>query len=216
MGSAVSKAANGIGSLIGNAFTAPIKTIFGGSCENMGHSLFHPESVCFKYREIGAALMFSYLLLKLGLIQCIVRSLCKMGWAACETYCLAMEDITCFLWHKLKNTKRVHRGRRHLKDVEEGYSSTEGDELSSYYGGRNVIRRRRSTRERRKAWMWRSLHPMSYRSKDRYSSRGHHHDVHLKTNEVSVHLKGGHRRNSRQLQVRRGGNFKLYKRRIKR
>lgn len=35
MGSAISKAANAIGALLGNAFIAPFKTIFGGSCEGI-------------------------------------------------------------------------------------------------------------------------------------------------------------------------------------
>lgn len=33
MGAVISKAANGIGAAIGGAFVAPIKTIFGASCE---------------------------------------------------------------------------------------------------------------------------------------------------------------------------------------
>ena len=33
MGTVISKAANGIGGALGNAFVAPIKTIFGDSCE---------------------------------------------------------------------------------------------------------------------------------------------------------------------------------------
>lgn len=33
MGSVIGKAASGIGGVLGNAFVAPIKTIFGASCE---------------------------------------------------------------------------------------------------------------------------------------------------------------------------------------
>lgn len=33
MGTVISKAANGVGGVLGNAFAAPFKTIFGGSCE---------------------------------------------------------------------------------------------------------------------------------------------------------------------------------------
>ncbi|KAE9468055.1 hypothetical protein C3L33_00014, partial [Rhododendron williamsianum] len=33
MGAAISKGAKGIGTLLGNAFVAPIKSVFGGSCE---------------------------------------------------------------------------------------------------------------------------------------------------------------------------------------
>ncbi|XP_062154246.1 uncharacterized protein LOC133862446 isoform X2 [Alnus glutinosa] len=35
MGNVVGKAANGIGGLLGHAFVAPIKTIFGASCEGV-------------------------------------------------------------------------------------------------------------------------------------------------------------------------------------
>ncbi|XP_064935081.1 uncharacterized protein LOC103994485 isoform X2 [Musa acuminata AAA Group] len=35
MGSVISKAANGVGTALGNAFVAPVKTIFGASCEGI-------------------------------------------------------------------------------------------------------------------------------------------------------------------------------------
>ncbi|OVA19281.1 hypothetical protein BVC80_521g84 [Macleaya cordata] len=141
-----------------------------------------------------------------------------MGWAACETYWSALTDITCFMWHKLKNTKRVYRRRHRFRDVEVGYSSSE-DSMEKYRS-LSVSRRRRSIRERRKDRVRRSLYPVKLRSKVRYRSRSrHHHDVQWKTSEVSVRVKGGSGRirNSRQLQVRKAGNFgrqvKLFKRR---
>lgn len=133
-----------------------------------------------------SALMFMYLLFKVGIFQCIGRSLCKMGWAACETYWYALEDISCFLWHKLKNTKRVNH-RKRFQDVEVGYSSSEESDSSL-----DNYRKRKSYGERRY---------------DKGYSHRHRH-VRLKTREVSVHVKGGSRRGrkSRRVQRRKGSN----------
>ena len=153
----------------------------------------------------ASVLLFFYLLFKLGICQCIGRSLCKMCWAACETYWFALEDITCFLWHKLKNTKRINRRRRrHYQDVELGYSSSDESDFSDNYRHLNVSRKRKSVRERRKDRLQRSLYPSS-----RHSSHSHnHHHVRLKTREVSVHVRGGYQRlrSSRNLQLSRVRN----------
>uniref|UniRef100_A0A1D1XMM5 Protein HAPLESS 2 n=1 Tax=Anthurium amnicola TaxID=1678845 RepID=A0A1D1XMM5_9ARAE len=212
MGTVISKAANGVGAVLGNAFTAPIKTIFSISCEGVCSGtwdiLCFIEHLCMS--DIVKLLMvlvltyitllFFYLLFKVGIIQCIGRNLCKMSWAACQAYWSALEGISCFLWHKLKNTKRVYR--RHLYDIEEGYSSSV-DGYSDEFGSSRVMRGRESVRERRKNRMRRSLYPKRKRWKSRrYGSSSHHH-VRLKTNEVSLHL--GHSKrlhNSRRLQTR--------------
>ncbi|KAF6141744.1 hypothetical protein GIB67_027922 [Kingdonia uniflora] len=232
MGAVIGKAANGVGVILGNTFIAPIKTVFGGSCEGVCAGTWDItcfiEHLCVSnlvkllmvFGLSYITLMFFYLLFQLGVIQCIGRSLCKMGWAACETYFIALEDITCFLWHKLRNTKRVYR-RRRFQDVEEGFSSSDEDSNSSEnYERLSVTRRHRSVRERRKDRMRRSLYPMTKGSRVQHRHGSHHgHDVRWKTSEVSVHLKGGsgRMRNSRQLQVRKGGNFRrdagLFKRR---
>lgn len=198
MGSAISKAANAIGALLGNAFIAPFKTIFGGSCEGICSGTW--DITCFiehlcisnliKLLMVSGlcyiTLMFMYLLFKVGIFQCIGRSLCKMGWAACETYWYALEDISCFLWHKLKNTKRVNH-RKRFQDVEVGYSSSEESDSSL-----DNYRKRKSYGERRY---------------DKGYSHRHRH-VRLKTREVSVHVKGGSRRGrkSRRVQRRKGSN----------
>lgn len=41
MGGVISKAANGVGTALGDLFASPFKTVFGGSCESMGCNLFH-------------------------------------------------------------------------------------------------------------------------------------------------------------------------------
>ncbi|XP_020598378.1 uncharacterized protein LOC110037966 [Phalaenopsis equestris] len=123
MGDVVSKAVNGIGSVVGAAFVAPIKAIFGRSCEGICSGTWDLicfiEHLCFSnlVRLFIVSvlsyiiLLFFYLLFKVGIIQCIGRSVCKVSWAACEAYWTAMEEVVFFLWHKLKNTKRVYRRR---------------------------------------------------------------------------------------------------------
>lgn len=113
-----------------------------------------------------------------------------MCWAACETYWFALEDITFFLWHKLKNTKRINRRRRHrrpFQDFEMGYSSSDDSDFSDKYGNLNLNTKRKTARERRKDRLRSSLYHSS-----RHSSCHHHrHHGRLKTREVSVHVKGG-------------------------
>ncbi|KAJ4719050.1 Protein HAPLESS 2 [Melia azedarach] len=198
MGTVISKAANGIGGVLGTAFGAPFKTIFNGSCEDVCPGPW--DIICFiehlcvtnlvKLLMILCLcyiiLLFCYLLFKVGICQCIARSLCKICWAACETYWDALQDITCFLWHKLKNTKRRNR-HHHIRDAELGYStsSDESDFTDKY---RHLSSGRKCYRDR-KNW---------YANGSR-----HHHHMKLRTREVSFHVKGRSRRlrNSRQLQL---------------
>ncbi|KAM7276210.1 hypothetical protein ACFE04_018076 [Oxalis oulophora] len=193
MGTIISKAANGIGGVLGNAFVAPFKNIFGASCEEVCAGPW--DLVCFiehlcvsnlvklllMFALCFILLMFCYLLFKIGICQCIVKSICKMCWAGCMTYWYALEDITCCLWYKLKNTKRVNR-RRRFKDIERGYSSSTTSE-SEFSTNLNLSRKRKLTRE----------------------SKGRHnrHHVKLKTREVSIRVKGrsSKRDNSRRMQL---------------
>ncbi|KAL6335537.1 hypothetical protein AAG906_030665 [Vitis piasezkii] len=87
---------------------------------------------------------------KLGIFQCIGRSLCKMCYAACETYWHALKYITCFLWYKLKNTKRVNRRRRRerFKDFELGHYSSDTSESSNNYQSLSFSRKRKSFKMR--------------------------------------------------------------------
>ncbi|KAB1218232.1 hypothetical protein CJ030_MR3G026112 [Morella rubra] len=219
MGGVIGKAANGLGGLLGNAFLAPLKTIFGASCEGVCSGPW--DIVCFiehlcvsdlvKLLMILVLcyimLLFFYLLFKVGICQCIGKSLCKMCWAACEAYWFALEDITCFLWHKLKNTKRINRRRRrHFQDVEQVYSSSDESDFPDDYGPFNVNRKRKSVTERQNHWLRSSLH-----TSNRHSSRSHRHHP--------VHVKGGSHglRSSRQLQLSKVRNARIeagiYKRR---
>ncbi|KAK8969246.1 hypothetical protein KSP40_PGU007884 [Platanthera guangdongensis] len=212
MGAVVSKAANGIGSVLGNAFVAPIKIIFSSTCEGICSGTW--DLICFiEHLCISSLLklfvvsvlayiilLFFYLLFKVGIIQCIGRSFCKMAWAACEAYWTVLEDITCFLWHKLKNTKRVYR--RRLEDIEGDFSSSDGESSSEDYESVRVVNRRKTARDRRKDHLKQSLYPRRHGSKRRHGS-GRHSHVRVKTREVSVHLKGsGRRRRTGKIQQR--------------
>ncbi|XP_050224708.1 uncharacterized protein LOC126674315 isoform X2 [Mercurialis annua] len=198
MGSAVSKAANGIGGLLGNVFAAPFKTLLGASCEDVCAGPW--DVICFiEHLCVGnlvklvmilglsyLTLLFFYLLFKVGICQCIGRTICKMCWALCETYWCGLEYMTCFLWHKLKNIKRVRRRRRFL-DIEKGYSSGSNYEFEDDY--RQQRRKRKSVRE---------------------GSKFHHHPTRLKSREISFRVKGGSQRlrrhSSRQLQLVKAKN----------
>ncbi|KAI3943168.1 hypothetical protein MKW92_030430 [Papaver armeniacum] len=61
-------------------------------------------------------LMFIYLLFQLGIIQCVCRSLCKMCWFACRSYC--------------RRNTRLHMLFMY-RDIEQGYGSTE-DSIERY------------------------------------------------------------------------------------
>ncbi|CAA7399107.1 unnamed protein product [Spirodela intermedia] len=194
MGTAISRAASGIGTILGNTFLAPIKTILSASCEGVCSGTW--DVICFiEHLCISdmlkllmvlliayLTLFFIYLLFKVGIVQCIGKNLCKMSWAACETYWSALGGITCFLWHKLKDTKRVYhrrrRRRRRLHDVEDGYSSGEdGDMWDS-----RIMSERESTREKKRAQVRRrrrkSLQPKSQRWKmRRYARKSRRHSL---------------------------------------
>ncbi|XP_004303793.1 PREDICTED: uncharacterized protein LOC101306836 [Fragaria vesca subsp. vesca] len=203
MGAVISKATDGIGDLLEKTLLAPFKTMFDGSCQECSGPW---DMVCFiehlcvtnllKLLMILVlcyiTLLFFYLVFKLGIFQCIGKSLCKMCWAACETYWFALQDICCFLWYKLSNTKRVNRRRRrHLRhrqfqDIEEGYSSSGDNDLWDDYHNLNVSRKRKSLSRRRRDRVQRSVHLSS-----RHGSRSHHHrHVRLKTRSMYVRVMG--------------------------
>ncbi|KAJ0970030.1 hypothetical protein J5N97_022907 [Dioscorea zingiberensis] len=215
MGTIISKAAGSIGTLLGNSFVAPFKAIFGKSCEGVCQGTW--ELICFIENLCISnllrllmvlvltyiTLLFVYLLFKVGIIQCIGRNLCKISWAACTTYWTALEEMSCFLWHKIKNLK-ANLSTSSYEDGD-GYSSDD-------YESVRVMRRRRLMREKRRDEMKRSLYPIRESLKGRRkcsrSGSGHHH-VRLKTREVSVHVKhSGSLRHSRQ-----NNALKLIKRR---
>ncbi|CAL5090123.1 unnamed protein product [Urochloa decumbens] len=137
MGSAVSSAANGLGTLVGNAVAAPFRALFGASCEGVcSGTLDLPcfiEHLCFSSLARLLAilvltyfvLLFVYLLCKLGIVKCVAKNACKMVWIPCSACCRALGGACCVLWRKVRDTKRVYRGRRgRRRDIELGDLST--------------------------------------------------------------------------------------------
>ncbi|CAM0901897.1 unnamed protein product [Alopecurus aequalis] len=134
MGSVVGTAANGVGTLLGNAFAAPFRTLFSISCEGVCSGTW--DVACFLEHLCVASLarlfmvlvlvyimlLFAYLVCKVGIIKCVAKNSCKMAAAACSGCCRALAGTSCFLWRKLRDTKRVHRGRRRRgpSDIEAG------------------------------------------------------------------------------------------------
>ncbi|XP_018727261.1 uncharacterized protein LOC108958866 [Eucalyptus grandis] len=153
MGDVLSKAAHSVGSIVGNAVAAPIKTIFGRSCKELCSGPW--DVVCFiehlcvtKLIELFLicvlcyiALLFLFLLFKLGICQCIGKSLCNMCWLACETYWRALGHICCFMWYKISSTERVYHGRRRFQDFEAEYSLSDiSYDYSSHHLGTSTKR----------------------------------------------------------------------------
>ncbi|XP_030515408.2 uncharacterized protein LOC115729104 [Rhodamnia argentea] len=222
MGGVLSKAANSVGAAVGNAVAAPFKTIFGGSCEELCSGPW--DVVCFiehlcvtnliKLLLICVlcyiALLFLYLLFKLGICQCIGRSLCNMCWAACETYWHALAHICCFGWYKITSTKRVYRGRHRFRDFEAGHSLSD---ITDDYSSRHL-----STSRKRKLLRERTEGPLASYSNHSRRHRRHHHHRHVKLKSRRVSFASGRgswtSRISRPHQIstlhaeRRGGTFK--------
>ncbi|KAL5761843.1 hypothetical protein ACOSP7_018107 [Xanthoceras sorbifolium] len=164
MGSVISNAANSFGGVLGNAFAAPFKTIFmrlasKDVCAGPWDIVCFVENLCVydlikQLMILGLCyiiLLFCYILFKVGICHCIGRGLRKMCWATSETYWYALEDITCFLWHRINDTKR--RNRRRIRDVESGYSSSDGSYFSYEY------------------------HHLNYGNGSHYRRHHHHHHV---------------------------------------
>ncbi|XP_024006415.1 uncharacterized protein LOC112082930 [Eutrema salsugineum] len=143
MGNAIGNASTDIGSFIGNVLTAPFKATLGRSCLNVCSGPW--DLSCFiehfclpdiaKLVMISALcfiiLMFITLLFKLGICQCVVKSICKMSCAACAMYWCAIGEMIRCLWYNLRNTKRVYR-RKRLRDIEAAsYYYPSDDEPSS-------------------------------------------------------------------------------------
>ncbi|CAM8903954.1 unnamed protein product [Rhodiola kirilowii] len=161
MGNAIGSATTSVGSALGNVIAAPFKSIFKGSCEGICSSTW--DLICFIehlcVNDLARLLMvlclcyitllLIYVLFKIGIFQCITKSLCKMCWAACKAYCCALFHIARFLCHKIKNTKlvsRKHRNIHHVSDLEKGHksSSSSDSDYAHTYRQQTINRKRKS------------------------------------------------------------------------
>ncbi|KAJ1288466.1 hypothetical protein BS78_02G091400 [Paspalum vaginatum] len=148
MGSVVSSAANGVGTLVGTALAAPLKALFGVSCEGVCSGTWDLpcflDHLCISSlasstrtltRPTHAVLGVARLLCKLGILKLAAKVVGDVAWRPCEACCRALGGGCCLLWRKVRGTRRVYRGRRRRqRDVETGEASTSrGDRGSSWY-----------------------------------------------------------------------------------
>lgn len=132
------------------------------------------------YLFLFSVLMFITLLFKLGICQCVVKSICKMSCAACAAYWFAIGEMVSCLWHSLTNVKRVRRRRKRLSDIEAAtYDYPTDDESSSLDSRMTNIRPKRRRRLG--------------------SKHNHHHHGSNRNNRRLIRLP------SRQMSVRVGG-----------
>ena len=136
-----------------------------------------------------SAIFFFFLLMKIGVIKCMGKIICKMSWSACQTYWSVVNGVTCFLWHKLKNTKRVDR-RRHYSDVEDGHSSSD---VSSNPESRTGRSERKSVIERRRSQVRSSLQAKNQSGKTKKKRKGCSKPVGLHTKKASKRRKTSHK-----------------------
>ncbi|KAG8099995.1 hypothetical protein GUJ93_ZPchr0013g35760 [Zizania palustris] len=201
--SALGAAVNSFGTLIGKVVSAPFRRFFDASCEGVCSGIWDVacfiENMCIGsfVASLGRLLMllilsyisvvFVYLVCKVGIIQCVVKSVCKVAMAACCSYCHALGGTTCFLWRKLRDTKRVRRRRRRRDDVEDGARGVSGSSSSSddeeeeeqtYRGsstssvrGSSAKAGSSSARERRKDRLRQSLRLRRLSSKEKTTAR---------------------------------------------
>ncbi|AEE36179.1 transmembrane protein [Arabidopsis thaliana] len=202
MGNAIGKASNDIGGFIGNIFTAPLKATLGRSCLDVCSGPWDLEcfiehfclpdiaklvlmsSLCF------IILMFITLLFKLGICQCVVKSICKMSCAACAAYWFDIGEMISCLCHSLTNINRVNRRRKRLDDIEATtYDYPSDDESSSSDSPSRIDNIRPKQRRRRLG-----------------SKHSHHHHGSNRNNRRLIRLP------SRQLSVRVGGKSRRVRR----
>ncbi|WVZ88426.1 hypothetical protein U9M48_034948 [Paspalum notatum var. saurae] len=144
MGSVVSKAANGVGSLVGNALAAPLKALFGASCEGVCSGTWDLpcflENICISSLArlfvasflVLAVLAVARLLCKLGMLKLAAKIVRDVAWRPFAACCRALGAACCLLCRKVRGTRRVYRGRRR-RDLEMGEAGTSrGDTGSSW------------------------------------------------------------------------------------
>nr|CAB3452762.1 unnamed protein product [Digitaria exilis] len=133
MGSVVSSAANGLGTFVGNAVSAPFRALFGASCEGVCSGTFDLpcfiEHICisslvrlFAVLAVSYAVLFVvFLLVKIGVVKCVAKNAFKMVWKPCWACCRALGGACGDLCDKVRDTERLYRGRRRRRrDVELG------------------------------------------------------------------------------------------------
>ncbi|XP_016479600.1 uncharacterized protein LOC107800867 [Nicotiana tabacum] len=163
MGNVIGTVLSGFGEILGKLLGHPLDFLAGKACSSVcaptWDFLCYIENFCISQLLKSAmvsillyfAVLFLYLLYKLGICQCICHILCRSTWA-CFSTCFSVLDYCCtFLCFKLQQLLLTRR--RHQKDIE-----GEGS-----FSSRKIDGRRRSIREHRKEHMRKSLRPKSHR-----------------------------------------------------
>ncbi|CAH9118412.1 unnamed protein product [Cuscuta epithymum] len=204
MGGVLSKAADGFG----NALAVPFKAMLEGSCEEVCSGVW--DVSCFITHLCVSdliklfmilvlcyiTLLFLYMFFKLGICQCVGKTICGMYCSACKVYWTSIGCLMCFFWHKLINVQRVDRRlhrRRRFVDVESGDNSLSLYGESSFVDGGDV----RMSRKRKmmiKGTGERRLYSQHY-------SR-HHSPRHQHCHQKSHHPRGSMYRREAGLQVK--------------
>ncbi|XP_010417505.1 PREDICTED: uncharacterized protein LOC104703230 [Camelina sativa] len=217
MGNALGKASTDIGGFIGNIFTAPLKATLGRSCLDVCSGPW--DLACFiehfcltdiaKLVLMSALcfiiLMFITLLFKLGICQCVVKSICKMSCAACAAYWFAIGEMISCLWHSLTNVKRVRRNRKRLGDIEAAtydYSSDDESSSSVSPSRRKNIRPKPRRRNR--------LGGSKHNHRHLGSNGNNHRLIRLPSRQMSVRV-GGKSRRIRSARTRKSRRDKILK-----
>ncbi|XP_052189981.1 uncharacterized protein LOC127799801 [Diospyros lotus] len=194
---------SGFGQVLDKLLGSPLDFLTGKSCSTSCGStwdfLCYIEHFCvahlFKMAMVSIlfyfVLLFFYSLFKLGICQCVGRSLCKLVWAAFAS-CFSLVECSCrFLCYKLPRLKRKHRRPR--RDIEEfdicsSSSDGRGEEEDGSVSCDRVPRETDYSRSMSRRWkdyrgdhLRRSLRPRSHRV--RVGARGG--SVHAKKREVN-------------------------------
>ncbi|XP_030483063.2 uncharacterized protein LOC115699681 [Cannabis sativa] len=187
MGNVIESFFSGFGKVFGSLFASPLDFLSGKSCSSVCGKTWdficYIENFCVAnllrlvlvFLLLYIVLLFMYLTYKLGICECVCRSLCRMTWS-CITFCACSCEYLCtFLWVKLKRVKRRRRRRRRQIDLEvfdkSTSSSTDEDEgignLCDYGSNDHYKSRKRmlsrSRRDYKGAQLRKSLRPRSHR-----------------------------------------------------
>ncbi|XP_059630312.1 protein HAPLESS 2 [Cornus florida] len=175
MGNIIASFFSGLAHVIGNLFGSPLDFLAGKSCSSVCGSTW--DFICYidnfcianllKLAAVSAlfyfVLLFFYLLYKLGICQCVGRTLCKSTWAFFAIYFSVCDYCCTFLCYKLRMLKQIHRKhRRRAREFDTG-TSEQGSFSSHHRLSRHVKDRRRSLRDYRGDHLRRSLRPRSHR-----------------------------------------------------
>ncbi|XP_062105706.1 uncharacterized protein LOC133817257 [Humulus lupulus] len=201
MGNVIDSFFSGFGKVVGNLFGSPLDFLAGKSCSSVCGSTWdficYIENFCVAnllklllvFLLLYIVLLFIYLSYKLGICECVCRSLCRMTWACFAFSAYSCDYLCTFLWVKLLSVKRRRRRRGRERDLEvfdKSSSSIDEEENggslcdygSNHHNNHHKTRKRSLSRPRRRdykgAHLKKSLRPRSHRVGIRNRDLGFH------------------------------------------